>query len=66
MAASTTASTTSASLSGPSIEGVSEEKTNGTRLARLFVDEGTKVLGNSEKVNRSMLYSTTVFFFVKV
>ena len=38
---------TSASLSGPSIEGVSEEKTNDTRLARLFVDEGTKVLGNS-------------------
>ena len=38
---------TSASLSGPSIEGVSEEKTNDTSLARLFVDEGTKVLGNS-------------------
>ena len=36
--------TSSAGLSGPSAADLSKEKTNGTRLARLLIDEGTKVL----------------------
>ncbi|XP_022808615.1 uncharacterized protein LOC111345598 [Stylophora pistillata] len=42
---------TSASLAGPSVEILSEEKTNGTRLARLLIDEGTNAL-------RKFLHST--------
>ena len=35
---------TSAGLCGPSVADLSEEKANGTRLARLLIDEGTNVL----------------------
>ena len=44
MAAGGTSSPTSAGLGGPSVADLSKEKTNGTRLARLLIDEGTKVL----------------------
>ena len=44
MAAGGTSSPTPAGLSGPSVADLSKEKTNGTRLARLLIDEGTKVL----------------------
>ena len=44
MAAGGTSSPTPSGLSGPSVADLSKEKTNGTRLARLLIDEGTKVL----------------------
>ena len=44
MAASGTSLLTSVGLCGPSVVDKSEEKMNGTKLARLLIDEGTKVL----------------------
>lgn len=46
MAAGRTSLPTYTSLSGPSVEILSEEKTNGTRLARLLKDEGAIALRN--------------------
>ena len=62
-------SSSSGGLIGSSIYGTSEEKTNGTRLARLLIDEGTcvlrrflhsciyppKTLGDLLQMNRSRL-----------
>ena len=44
MAAGGTSLLTSVDLCGPSVADKSEEKMNGTKLARLLIDEGTKVL----------------------
>ena len=44
MAAGGTSLLTSVGLCGPSVADKSEEKMNGTKLARLLIDEGTKVL----------------------
>ena len=44
MAGGKTSLSTSVGLRGLSVADLSEEKTNGTRLARLLIDEGTKVL----------------------
>ena len=44
MATGGTSSPTSAGLGGPLVMDLSKEKTNGTRLGRLIIDEGTKVL----------------------
>nr|XP_058962584.1 uncharacterized protein LOC131789478 [Pocillopora verrucosa] len=44
MAGGGTSLSTSVGLRGLSVADLSEEKTNGTRLARLLIDEGTKVL----------------------